>query len=113
MGFVKKYEIKKSKIAGQGVFAKEDLKKSINLGIAFKKKKDTGIPDKDYQRTRLGEKTNHFSKPNAKLIKKGVYFYIQTSKKIKQGEEITIDYGTIPWAGKRVFHSSSKSTPVS
>jgi len=108
-----KWCIKKSKIAGQGVFAQKDLSKGFILGKAFQKKKDTGIPDKDYHRTKLGEKINHSAKPNAQLVKKERSFYVKIIKKVTKREEITLNYQKIPWAGKRRFYSSSKSTPAS
>lgn len=97
------FEIKKSPIAGEGVFAKIRLKKGKNLGLAFEKINNTGIPDRDYRRMDLVAKINHSKNPNLKLLKIKNKFYLKTLRKIKNGEELFLDYYKIPWEGKRGF----------
>ncbi len=102
----KSYEIKDSSISGDGTFAAKEIIKGEKLGLAFTKLSDSGVPDKDYERTELGAKTNHSEKPNVKLISSGKEFYFKSIKKINQGEELFIDYSKFPWEGKRDFVKS-------
>lgn len=64
----------------------------MNLGLAFTKIKNTGNPDIDYLRTKLGAFINHSEKPNLKLIKKDNKFYYVTSRNIIKNEELFLDY---------------------
>ncbi len=96
-------ETKKSDIAGDGVFTKEDIASGENIGLGFEKICDTGNPDTDYIRTKLGEKINHSQNPNLRLSENGDKFYFISSREIKSGEELVLDYKSIPWEGKRDF----------
>ncbi len=97
------YIIKKSDIHGTGIFAKVNLKKDTNLGTAFKKVKNTGKPDTDYTRTSLGIYTNHSNTPNIKIIVIGNIIKYTTLKLCKKGEELLLDYKTLPFQGERDF----------
>ena len=97
------YEIKKSKISGKGIFAKINLDKNNNLGIAFKKISNTGNDDKDYERTKLGQYINHSNSNNLDLMQSGTVFFFVTNREIKKGEELIFDYKKFPWEGKRDF----------
>jgi len=97
------FEIKASKIAGDGVFAKEDITNGENIGLGFKRIGTTGNPDKDYMRTSLGEKINHSQNSNIILSQDADKFYFTSSKDIRSGDELLINYESIPWDGKRDF----------
>lgn len=81
-----------SDIHGAGIFAKEDVPQSVVIGISH-------IYDPNFQhnyiRTPLGGFINHSDKPNCELIdddENTDYKKIQTLRKIKQGEELTLKY---------------------
>ena len=93
----------KSDISGKGAFANTKIDKGDNIGLGFEKIDDTGTPDKDYKRTNLGKLINHSKKPNLQLSKDSSKFYFITIKDIDDKEELTVDYKTFPWEGKRDF----------
>ncbi len=97
------FEIKKSNISGKGVFALKDLKKDLELGLAFEKISETGNPDKDYLRTDLGAFVNHSKNNNLILKQKNKKFIYITKKVIKKDEELLLNYQDFPWEGKRDF----------
>jgi len=98
------YEIRESKIQGKGVFAKSDIPKNFNLGIAFKKINDTGNPDDDYERTKLGEYVNHSSvKNNLSYLADNKDIFFIAKNNIKREEELLINYKDFFWEGKRDF----------
>ena len=80
-----------SGIHGAGIFAKEDIPKGVEMGISH-------IYDPnfqhDYIRTPLGGFINHSENPNCELIEEedGEYKKLKTTKKIEQGEELTLKY---------------------
>lgn len=82
-----KIEIKPSKIEGNGVFVKGDLKKGEVIGLAH----SNGQPS-----TELGRMHNHSERPNAESIKIGEDRFLKALKKLKTGEEITVDYRKQP-----------------
>lgn len=100
---LKKYKTDISPIAGKGIFAKKDIPKDNTIGLAIIKKRNTGIPNKDYKRKKLGKYVNHSPKPNLKLKKKINKIYYISKKKIKKGEELTINYNNFDFEGKRNF----------
>ncbi len=100
----KNYIVKSSGIHGKGVFATIEFPRTgVNLGVAFTKIKNTGVPDKDYKRTDLGIYVNHSKTPNIRLTKTRNKYYYITTKKVKKGQEFFIDYHKFPWEGKRTF----------
>ena len=78
--------IKDSPIAGQGLFAKEDIPAGTHLGISH-----LLLGDVIY-RTPLGGFINHSEEPNClKYFDDGFYF-IRTQNNIKSGEELFLKY---------------------
>ncbi len=81
--------IEKSKIHGLGLFATSDIKEGLDLGLSHvlnDKYKDGLI------RTPLGAFINHSSNPNSDLIENDDNVRLITLRKIKKGEELTVDY---------------------
>lgn len=81
-----------STIHGAGIFATDDIPKEVEIGISH-------IYDPnflhDYIRTPLGGFINHSEKPNCELTEDDEdtdYKKIKTTKKIEQGEELTLKY---------------------
>ena len=78
--------IKDSPIAGQGIFAKEDIPAGMVLGMSHL------IVDEVIYRTPLGGFINHSEKPNCtKWCEKDKYF-MKTLIPIKKGEELFLKY---------------------
>ena len=78
--------IKDSPIAGQGLFAKEDIPAGTHLGMSH-----LLLGDVIY-RTPLGGFINHSEEPNClKYFDDGFYF-IRTQNNIKTGEELFLKY---------------------
>lgn len=109
---MKLFKISKSAIAGQGVFAVQDIDKGTGLGIAFERKDTTGDPDKDIHRTELGAMVNHSESPNLLLKHDGKIYSYDTKKKVKEGDELTVDYSTFPFDGERDFAKKSHKSPA-
>ena len=78
--------IKDSPIAGQGIFAKENIPKGMVLGMSHL------IVDDVIYRTPLGGFINHSDNPNCELIDEDDYKKLKTIKKIEMGKELTITY---------------------
>ena len=81
-----------SQIHGAGILAIEDIPGEVVIGISH-------VYDPNFQhsyiRTPLGGFINHSDKPNCELIEEdddGDYKKIKTTKKIEQGEELTLKY---------------------
>lgn len=86
------FEIKDSNIAGQGIFASENIKKNCVIGHAYDL---AGEINNDYiaaDITILGSMHNHSVKPTAtpKIRNRKIYF--EALENIKKGSEITCDY---------------------
>ena len=86
--------IKESSIHGLGVFATENIKKKMKIGIShvFNKSFSDGVI-----RTPLGGFINHANNPNCYKIlidinstTKG--YYINSNQQINKGEELTVYY---------------------
>jgi len=101
------YYIEKSKIHGNGIFAKITFAKKDTIGIAFLKYKNTGITDIDYMRFELGKYINHSDKPNVELVEMKncdvCFYFVCALKNIDIHEELTLDYKKITWNGEKVF----------
>lgn len=97
-----KFNIRKSSIAGKGIFAKTRLRKHDLIGQAFTKTSSIAIPDINYKGTTLGKMVNHSDKPNLYLRTnhEGSIFYY-TKRCIRQNEELLIDYNDFPFDGIR------------
>ncbi|MED5269032.1 MAG: SET domain-containing protein [Candidatus Neomarinimicrobiota bacterium] len=87
-------EIKKSKIHGYGLFAKNNIDEKIEFGI-------THIRDErflhNYARTPLGGFFNHSIEPNCEAYYEGDLIKLRSVKKIIAGEEITVNYTLHDW----------------
>ena len=100
---LKKYKVDNSPIAGKGIFAKKDIQKNSNIGLAIIKKKNTGTPDEDYKRKSLGKYVNHSEKPNLKIKRVGNKIYYITKRNISKDEELTVNYKNFDFEGKTKF----------
>ena len=86
----KELHIKDSPIAGQGLFAKEDIDAMMYLGVSHV------VVDEDIMRTPLGGFVNHSEEPNCVKWYEdqgwGRIYYMKTIKEIKKGEELFLKY---------------------
>lgn len=82
-----KIEVKPSKIEGNGVFTKGIFNAGELIGLAH----TNGQPS-----TILGRFHNHSETPNSESIKVGNKRFIKAIKKLRKGEEITVDYRKQP-----------------
>jgi hypothetical protein len=82
-----KTKIGKSEIHGKGLMAGKDLKPGENLGVSHV----DNWPTKD-----IGENYNHSDNPNAMSKNVGNKKIVVPIKKLKKGDEITVDYRTNP-----------------
>ena len=82
--------IEKSKIEGLGLFAAQNIKEGIDLGLSHIE--DWNFPD-NYIRTPLGGFINYSDTPNT-CIKEyvGGYMHLWTIENIREGEELTLKY---------------------
>lgn len=79
--------IKESNIEGLGLFATEDIKQGVNLGMSHVMTSDGSI-----SRTPLGGFYNHSDMPNCYKIRIFSKYYLIVEKNIKKGEELTCNY---------------------
>ena len=78
--------IKDSPIAGQGIFAKEDIDAMMYIGVSHI------IIDDMIWRSPLGGFINHSDEPNCiKWCEDNIY-YVKTIREIKKGEELFLKY---------------------
>jgi len=82
-----KTKIGKSKIQGKGLLAAMDLRGGRNIGVSH----TDNWPNKA-----IGENYNHSKTPNARSVDLGNKKYLIPNSDIKKGEEITVDYRTMP-----------------
>ena len=82
--------IKDSPVAGQGIFAKEDIPYNIYLGISHV------VVDEQIMRTPLGGFVNHSNDPNCVKGYEdqgwGKIYHMTTTKPIKKGQELFLKY---------------------
>ena len=78
--------IKDSPIAGQGLFAKEDIPAGMVLGMSHL------IVDEVIYRTPLGGFINHSEDPNCFILTNLHDRQLYTVKPIKEGQELTVYY---------------------
>jgi len=78
--------IKDSPVAGQGLFAKEDIDAMMYLGISHV------VVDDIIYRTPLGGFINHSEDPNCMKWEENGRYYIKTIRKIEKGEELFLKY---------------------
>ena len=86
----KELHIKDSSIAGQGLFAREDIDAMMYLGVSHV------VVDEEIMRTPLGGFVNHSEDPNCVKWYEdqgwGRIYYMKTIKPIKKGEELFLKY---------------------
>ena len=82
----KNFEIKKSPIHGVGVFSLKDFEKGELIDIHFFKDGDKLVI------TTFGKNLNHSDEPNAVSKKDLTGYKTYALKKIKNGDEVTLDY---------------------
>ena len=82
--------VKDSRVAGQGLFAKDDVPEDVYLGISHV------VVDEEIMRTPLGGFVNHSETPNcvkwAERETWGETYYMKTTKELKVGEELFLCY---------------------
>lgn len=74
-----------SQVAGQGIFAKEDIPIDTELGLSH-------ILLEEIFRTPLGGFINHSDDPNCVKYRVDNKYYIKTIRPIKVGEELFLKY---------------------
>ena len=78
--------VKDSPIAGQGLFAKEDIDAMMYLGVSHL------LYCGEIIRTPLGGFVNHSEDPNCVKWHEGRVYHMKTIKPIKKGEELFLKY---------------------
>ena len=78
--------VKDSRVAGQGLFAKDDVPEDVYLGVSHVLVYD------DIIRTPLGGFINHSEDPNCVKWREGDVYHMKTIKPIKKGEELFLKY---------------------
>ena len=82
--------VKDSPIAGQGLFATQDIPNDVYLGISHV------VVDDDIMRTPLGGFVNHSEDPNCiKVFEEeewGKIYHMRTIRPITKGEELFLKY---------------------
>ena len=90
--------IKKSDIHGLGLFATEEIKEGVELGISHVKD-DRFLHG--YIRTPLGGFFNHSSDPNCAAVYENDFIKIRTLSIVNFGDEITVDYALHRWVQQK------------
>ncbi len=90
--------IKKSDIHGLGLFATEEIKESVELGISHVKD-DRFLHG--YTRTSLGGFFNHSTTPNCEAVYENDFIKIRTLSIVNSGDEITVDYALHRWVQQK------------
>ena len=78
--------IKDSPIAGQGLFAKEDIPAGMVLGMSHL------IVDEVIYRTPLGGFINHSDDPNCVKWNEDDKYFVKTIRHINEGDELFLKY---------------------
>jgi hypothetical protein len=78
--------IQDSPVAGQGLFAAEDIPSDFPLGLSH-----LVVEDVIY-RTPLGGFINHSDDPNCEKWKEGDKYFVKTIKHIHKGDELFLKY---------------------
>ena len=78
--------IKDSPIAGQGLFAKEDIPAGMVLGMSHL------IVDDVIYRTPLGGFINHSDDPNCVKWSEDDKYFVKTTRHINEGDELFLKY---------------------
>lgn len=120
------FRLAPSKIGGVGVFAVHDIPAEAKLIFFDRKVKAVFVPKKkvknplekrmrqwfcvetdkgyfcppDFRRMEIGYYLNHSDRPNAACVREDIY---RTARRIKAGEEITIDYRQLDGAKQEII----------
>ncbi len=78
--------IQNSPVAGQGLFAKEEIPIDMILGLSHL------VVDEVIYRTPLGGFINHSDDPNCEKWREGDKYFVKTIKHIHKGEELFLKY---------------------
>lgn len=78
--------IQNSPVAGQGLFAKEEIPIDMILGLSHL------VVDEVIYRTPLGGFINHSDNPNCEKWREGDKYFVKTIKHIHKGEELFLKY---------------------
>ena len=78
--------VRDSRVAGQGLFAKDDVPEDVYLGVSHVLVYD------DIIRTPLGGFVNHSEDPNCVKWREGDVYHMKTIKPIKKNEELFLKY---------------------
>ena len=84
--------IKDSPVAGQGLFAKEDIPEGVDLGVSHIIVDNPFPHSTTLIRTPLGGFINHSDNPNCEKWLENQRYYIRTIRPIKSGEELFLKY---------------------
>ena len=90
--------IKKSDIHGLGLFATEEIKEGVELGISHVKD-DRFLHG--YIRTSLGGFFNHSTTPNCEAVYENDFIKIRTLSIVNFDDEITVDYALHKWVQQK------------
>jgi SET domain-containing protein len=115
--YFSKLEIKKSPVAGLGIFAKKNFKvgEIIEIAPIIKEKRENigglvedylfSVPDEGMTGIALGWASlyNHSDDNNASWRVDGDYIIVTCIKDIKKGEEIFVSYGTDYWNSRNIL----------
>ena len=82
----KELHVKDSPIAGQGIFAKEDIDAMMYIGVSHI------IIDDIIWRTPIGGFINHSDDPNCIKWRIDNIYHMKTIREIKKGEELFLKY---------------------
>lgn len=99
----KPYYISRSKVDGYGLHSVEDFDSGVLLGLAYVRIKHTGDIDEDIIQTEMGRYCNHSKDPNMIVLIKGDRAFFETIKYVQKGDELSVDYRTIPFDGHLDF----------
>jgi hypothetical protein len=80
-------ELKPSEIHGKGLFAKYDIEEDFDLQQIH-----VLHPDHGWVNIKPNHLFNHSESPNCKIVYVDNFNYLYSSKDIKRGEELLVDY---------------------
>lgn len=105
------FDVRPSKIHGQGVFAIKPMAVDEELGVALIPIEENGF-QRVYERNRLGLMINHSSSPNSRLCRKDDGYFLVIVVDIPQDEEVTVDYDDYYDQMQREMEDTGKSVYV-
>lgn len=79
-----------SQIQGRGIIVTQPLPRGTNLGLAH------FWNGQSWSTTALGEYHNHATNPSARNVRVGWHRYLVTTRDLRPGDEITVDYRLQP-----------------